>query len=131
MRKQAWKILAVLAMTVAGVLAQEVIEARLYTRIDQEHTKWISDVMGSVSTIKPGMTRSDLFRVFVAEGGISTRTHMTYVYKHCPLIKVDVDFSPVDASGATDENAAAVSPESPADRIIKISRPYLEGSHVD
>lgn len=132
MRKQAWKILALFAMTVVGVSAQEsVIDARPDLRIDQEHTQWIDHVMRSIATIKPGMTREDLFRVFSEEGGISTRTQRTYVYKHCPYIKVEVDFSPVDASSATDENSRSAGPESPADKIIKISRPYLEYTIAD
>jgi hypothetical protein len=40
------------------------------------------------------MTREDLLRVFITEGGLSTRTQQTYVLKVCPYIHVDVEFSP-------------------------------------
>jgi hypothetical protein len=129
MRTQAWTILALLVITVAGVPAQEIaIDARPDLQIDQEHTKWIDHVMRSISTIKPGMTRKDLSRVFGVEGGLSFRTHRKYVYKHCPYIKVDVDFSAAEVSEATNEDASF---ESPDDRIIKISPPYLEYSIAD
>jgi hypothetical protein len=58
------------------------------------------------------MTRSDLQLIFTTEGGISTRTQRTYVFKDCPYIKVDVVFSDTGATEAED-------------RIVSISRPYL------
>jgi hypothetical protein len=126
MRKLVWTILAVLVMTVAGVPAQEVIDPRGRGPIDQEHTNWVDHVMRSISTIKLGMTRKELFTVLTEEGGISTRTRRTYVYKHCPYIKVDVEFSPPDS----DTNPDALT-ENSEDKILKISRPYLEYSHMD
>jgi hypothetical protein len=72
--------------------------------------------MRSLSIIKPGMTRKDLLLVLTEDGGLSTRAHGRYVYKHCPYIKVDVQFSSIGAE--TDENSD--------DRVVKISRPYLE-----
>ena len=111
-----------LMFTVVGVLAQEVaMDARPGLQVDQEHTQWIQRVMNSILTIKPGMTRKDLSRVFTTEGGLSTRSERRYVYKHCQNIKVDVQFSPVDQ----DAN------ESPEDKIVTISKPYLEYSISD
>ncbi|HEV2697077.1 MAG TPA: hypothetical protein VGU90_03725 [Terriglobales bacterium] len=89
---------------------------------DEEHRLWIGEVMQRISTIQPGMTRGDLGSVFVEEGGISTRTQRKYVYKSCPYIKVDITFAPADKDQWT---------ERPEDKIISISRPYLEGVIVD
>jgi hypothetical protein len=119
-------MLAVLATTGLGVPPQEVIDARSRGPIDQERTNWIDHVMRSISTIKPGMTRKDLFTVLTEEGGMSTRTRKTYVYRHCPYIKVDVEFSPADS----DPNLDALT-ETSDDKIVTISRPYLEYSHMD
>jgi hypothetical protein len=128
MRKLTWSLLAVLVMKVAAIPAQEtVIGAGGRGTVDQEHTKWIDHVMRSISTIKPGMTRRDILTVFTEEGGLSTRTQRRYVYKHCPYIKVDVEFSPVNDMGEN-HNAAV---ENSEDRIIKVSRPYLEYSIAD
>jgi len=87
------------------------------SEIDLEHTKWVESVMRSILTIKPGATRKDLLNVFTEQGGLSTRTHQTYVYKRCPYIKVDVEFASVGGD--------AESIEMPGDQIVAISRPYL------
>lgn len=63
------------------------------------------------------MTRSDLLNVFTTEGGLSTRTHRTYVLKQCGIIKVDVEFS---ISGSEAE-----------DKIRQISKPYLNYAITD
>jgi hypothetical protein len=128
MWKLAWALLTVLVMTVAGVPAQETLtDAQSRTLINQEHTQWIDQVMRSIATIKPGMTRKDLVRVFKQEGGLSTRTRKKYVYKHCPYIKVDVEFSPASDMDANQDAAT----EKPEDRIVRISRPYFEYSITD
>src|SRR5262249_45938197 len=80
--------------------------------IDWGHSQWVSNVLAWIATIKPGMTRSDLLRVFTTEGGLSTRTRRTYVLKQCRTIKVDVEFA---ISGNEDE-----------DKITQISKPYID-----
>jgi len=116
MRRLTWIIVLVTA-TVIGVLAQGVeIDARPDLQIDRDHTQWIQQVMRSISIIKPGMTRQDLLQVLTEDGGLSTRANGRYVYKHCPYIKVDVQFSAVGAEA--NENSD--------DKVVKISRPYLE-----
>lgn len=82
---------------------------------EQKHTEWVQHVLASIATIKPGMTRRELLSVLDADGGLSTRTQSTYIYKHCPYIKVDVEFLPADRGAA----------EKAGDRIVRISRPYL------
>ncbi len=89
-----------------------------------EHTQWIASVLRWTYDIKPGMNQKDLLRVYTTEGGISTRTHRTYVLKGCPGIKVDVEFVPVG-------NVQDGLMESPNDQILKISKPYLDFSHMD
>jgi hypothetical protein len=89
-----------------------------------EHTKWIDSVLRQARTIKPGMTRQDLLQIFGEEGGMSTRTQRTYVYKDCPFIKVDVEF-------AVQENPDDRITEPLEDKIVKISRPYLNYSVMD
>jgi hypothetical protein len=114
--KLKWTTLLLAMMVISAVAQQADSDARNVTSSDREHTQWVDQVMRSISTIKPGMARKDLFRVLVEEGGLSTRSQRRYVYKHCPYIKVDVEFSPSDDQ----QN------ESPNDKIVTISRPYLE-----
>jgi hypothetical protein len=88
--------------------------------IDQEHTAWVASVIRTVQTIKVGMTRSDLMKVFATEGGFSTTSQRRYVYCECPLIKVDMKF----AASSRDE-------ELPTDKIVEVSHPYLAWSVGD
>ena len=125
MRKLSLTLIAVVAITVAAIRAQEtVVLTPPFSQADQEHTKWIDQVMANIATIKPGMTRQDLLSIFNTEGGLSSRTQRRYVYKHCPHIKVDVEFAPVDG-------VPFPSDEKPQDQIVKISRPFLEYSIMD
>ena len=87
---------------------------------DSDHTEWIAGVLKATQSIKVGMTRSDLLKVFTTEGGLSWSSQRTYVYRQCPYIKVDVKFA---ASRNTEEL--------PKDKIVEISRPYLAWSVMD
>src|SRR5689334_20998959 len=57
-----------------------------------EHTEWVARSLKEIETVKVGMTRADVQRVFNEEGGLSTLTSRRYVYRDCPYIKVDVEF---------------------------------------
>jgi hypothetical protein len=92
---------------------------------DTNLTKQISDILAECQKIKSGMTRAELLRVFTTEGGLSTATHRTFVYRGCPYIKVDVDFT------ASDPNQKMVVEERPTDTISKMSKPYLDWSISD
>ena len=94
------------------------------SRDTDEHTEWIMKTLKEIESVKVGMTRADLLRVFKEEGGISTRTRRRYVYHDCAYIKVDVEFEPV----GDPENKLR---QSPRDKIIKISKPFLEWSIMD
>jgi hypothetical protein len=87
---------------------------------DREHYDWVSSALRAMEKIKVGMIRSDLMTVFTDEGGLSTTSQRTYVYRQCPFIKVDVEFA---ASSRTEELST--------DKITKISRPYLAWSIAD
>ncbi len=95
------------------------------TKNDKELTKQVSGILVECQKIKPGMTRVELLKVFTIEGGLSTATHRTYVYRGCPYIKVDVDFE------SADQKAKRTDQEKPTDIITKISKPYLDWSIID
>jgi hypothetical protein len=86
------------------------------------HVQWVENALKDMQTIKVGMTRKDLLTVFTTEGGISSPRSRQYVYKKCPYFKVQVEF---ELSQPGDRLT-----ESPDDRIIKISKPYLEGTII-
>ena len=95
-----------------------------YSRGNDEHTEWIVKSLRKMESVKVGMTRADLLKVFTEEGGLSTRTLQRYVYRDCPYIKVDVEFEPVG-----EQNNRII--RSSEDKIIKLSKPFLEWSILD
>ena len=99
-----------------GVYESAVTETRTKLGLD------IENVLKESQTAKPGMTRAELSKVFSTEGGLSAVTHRTYVYRDCPYIKVDVDFTPSDPKQEA---------EKPTDVVTRISKPYLDWSIAD
>ncbi|HEY1218858.1 MAG TPA: molybdopterin-dependent oxidoreductase [Bryobacteraceae bacterium] len=110
------------------------------TPFGSEPARWIRENLPELESIQAGMTRKDLLKVFMSEGGLSTRTWQRYVYRKCIYVKVDVEFAPVGPvtprpapvadSRAWDRTLDSLG-ESPDDRITKISKPYLELSIRD
>jgi hypothetical protein len=88
------------------------------------HVDWVAEVLTRMQTVKPGMTRDALLKVFTTEGGISTALHRTFVSRDCPYFKVDVDFKPVGRPDR-DRKGRVTRREDPGDIIVTISRPYL------
>ena len=84
----------------------------------QKYLQWLSKSLLSIQTIKVGMTRRDLLTLFREDGGLQFIKSERYVYKQCPIIKVDVSFS-TDTSDHLN------------DRIESISKPYLENPYFD
>ena len=92
-------------------------------KTDAALTAKIKDALTELGKIKVGMTRADLLKVVTTEGGFSTRSGRRYVYKKCPYIKVDVEFETV---GDVERDG-----ESSKDKIVKVSKPFLEWSIGD
>ncbi|PYS25702.1 MAG: hypothetical protein DMF72_00765 [Acidobacteria bacterium] len=89
----------------------------------ENHNDWLARSLSEIQTVKVGMKRRDLLRLFTTEGGFSSRTSRKYVYKGSPYIKVDIQFQPAGATGNPRENLD--------DEIVQISKPYLEYSVSD
>jgi len=110
-----------LAVVALGV---RVAASRAGDEVDKNLAKQMSDILTEWKKITPGTTRTELLKVFTTEGGLSTAKHRTFVHRHCPYIKVDVDFT------LSDSKQSAVD-ERPTDTVSKISKPYLEWSIAD
>jgi hypothetical protein len=93
------------------------------TQTDATLSHEIAMVIRLVDLLHPGMTRADVLKNFTTEGGISGRSWSHYVYKKCPLIKIDVTF--VVRAGENHLNEAAT------DKIATVSKPYLQFSIYD
>lgn len=89
-----------------------------------EHSKWVAKSLREMQTIKAGMTREELMKVFQEEGGLSNRTSQRFAYRDCPYFKVDVTFEVFDTpDDKLTKNAK--------DKIKTISTPFLEWSIED
>ena len=111
------------------------VPVRSQTEPDQEdsnarHVQWVAESLKLMQSVKPGMTRADLLRVFTTEGGLSTGLQRTYVYRECPYFKVDVEFEAVGRPPRDVEGRVTLV-ESEADTIKTISKPYLQFSVLD
>jgi len=91
---------------------------------------WVAQVLKQMQTIKPGMTRMDLLKVFTTEGGLSTGLHRTFVSRECPYFKVEVEFEAV-GHPSRDLNGRVTLVEGSQDIIVNVSRPYLQFSSSD
>jgi hypothetical protein len=92
--------------------------------VDEEHSQWVGSVLRWTRAIQPGRTRRDLLKVFTMDGGIYSRSRQTFVLKGCDSIHVDVKFA-----FASDEQGRFT--ETPDDKIVTISKPYLDYFHAD
>ena len=119
MRKISLILLAMLIVACLTVFARSGAQSQ----DAKTHCEWIAQSLREMETIKVGMTRADLLRVFREEGGLSTRTQRQYVYRESLYIKVAVEFEPVETTG--------VFPENGKDKIVRISHPFIEWSVID
>lgn len=97
-------------------------------KIEQDREDWIRKAALEIGTIRVGMTRADLLKIFTTEGGISTRMNRMYVYRECWLIKVEVEFQPVPEKH--DKEGRIMGEEAPEDIITKISRPFIVAFNI-
>lgn len=103
---------------------------RVQAQSPQNHLDWVTDALKRMQTIKPGMTRSDLLKLFTTEGGLYTGLQRTFVSRDCLYFKVDVEFKAVGRP-SRDRDGRGTLIEDGRDIIVKISRPYLAFAVVD
>jgi hypothetical protein len=94
----------------------------------QDHDAWLRHVLEKMETIKPGMTRVDLLKVFKTDDGPPTGRRGTFFSRECPQFRVDVEFKP--AAGNV-YFSFKTSPEDYRDIIVKVSKPYLQSKVRD
>jgi hypothetical protein len=116
--------LLALALLSSALISPSGVQARVrQTPASQDHVAWVAEALKRMQTIRPGMTREDLLKVFTTEGGMFSETRRTFVSRDCPFFKVDVLF---DAVAPRANGGRVTFEELPQDIIVRISRPYLE-----
>jgi len=74
----------------------------------------------AVAKIHRGMTRSEVEKSFVVDGGLFSRQQTRYSFRLCPLIKTDISFD------LDPEKRGSFVTGSPNDVVSSVSKPYLE-----
>jgi hypothetical protein len=124
-------VLALLSSAAIGaVISVQVTPRAGQGPSSQDHVAWVAQTLKQMQTIKPGMTRMDLLKVFTTEGGLSIGLRRTFVSRECPYFKVDVEFEAV-GHPSRDVNGRVTLVEGSQDIIVNISRPYLQFSVTD
>ena len=59
---------------------------------DRSHDQWLQERYFEATSIKEGMTRADLVKLFRMDGGLQPFLPTRYVLKSSSFIKVDVEF---------------------------------------
>jgi hypothetical protein len=90
--------------------------------IPDDNCAAIRNALKEIGELKSGDSRAQLERSFELDGGLQVSRDSRYVFKKCQYIKVQVEFS---TSG--NETASLL----PTDKIVKISRLYLENPVYD
>ena len=88
----------------------------------EDSCKCATEVLEAVGKLKPGETRAALDTVFEEEGGWQVAADTRYVYKKCPYIKINVEFAGHEINKRS---------PLPTDKIVKVSKPYLDYSIKD
>jgi len=90
---------------------------------DKAHRQWLEERYKEATSIKPGMTRADLLKLFVQEGGFQSLTApQRYVLKGCNLIHLEVSFDKYDSANRRHDDSV---------RITDVSKPYLDRMVID
>ncbi len=84
----------------------------------------ISDALADIEKIKVGMKRKDLMEMFRTDGGISAINPERFVYEKCSFIKIEVKFEFIDKNNRFPKG-------NPEDKIVEISKPYVEHPFYD
>src|SRR4051812_13231533 len=113
------KIGILLTVLLLATGAQSFIETQ--DADEKAHQQWLDARYKEATSIRSGMTRADLLKLFSLNGGFQTTTQH-YTLKSCHLIKIDVSFDKYDFSNRQRDDSV---------RIVEISKPYLEPMTID
>ena len=110
-----------------GIQDSETLDGPVGTvKLMDDFSKRIASCLKDFETLKPGMSRSEISRLFPLDGGIHRISVVRFTHPDCPYFKVDVEFefdrNPDDQNRPT---------RGDNDRSTKISKPYLEAPFLD
>lgn len=109
---------------------------------DRNHDQWLQERYFEATSIKEGMTRADLLKIFRMDGGLQPLLPTRYVLKSSSFIKVDVEFDVPTGSkvlpetlrfemDSLNESSKYQFVSNDKLKIARISRPYVEPFSFD
>jgi hypothetical protein len=97
---------------------------------EDDHRRWLAERYAEAVSVRPGMSRRDLRRLFRPDGGLQTIPSGRYVLKSCPLIKVEVKFALPEGASPTDSRDENEGIDARLE-ITEVSKLYLEPEAAD
>jgi hypothetical protein len=130
MIRQLLVLLFLSTLTICASTSVRLTQSASQDLCSQNHQAWVSQTLTKIETIRPGMTRGELLKVFTTEGGLSTGLHRTFISRDCSYFKVTVDFDAVGRP-SRDKDGRVTLVEDSRDIIVNVSLPYLQFGVVD
>jgi hypothetical protein len=96
------------------VISTALLGQGAYTLPAKDHNDWLATQLKTIESIKPGMTRSDVLKVLLYAGGLSS-IRERFNPKTSPYITVEIEF-----------RRTADRSHHMEDFVLTVSRPYLE-----
>ena len=94
--------------------------------VQRERQEWVRRCLKDFEALKPGMTRAEVEKRFPIDGGLQGFSPVRYLHPDCPYFKVDVEFA-VQRDPKAQNRVAPTQ----ADKVTKVSKPYLETPFFD
>lgn len=95
-------------------------------KIMDDFSKRVASCLKDFQSLKPGISRSEISRIFPLDGGIQGISPVRFAHPDCPYFKFEVEFE--FKTDSDDQNRAIRGDD---DRATIISKPYIEAPHLD
>jgi hypothetical protein len=92
--------------------------------LEQAHKQWLNERYAEAISIRPGMSRAELLRVFKEDGGFQSIPATRYILRSCDMIQIEVKFDTEYGQAYKDKPDEDL-------KITKVSRPYLKYPSMD
>ena len=93
---------------------------------DKDRIQWVESCLKDFESIKAGMTRGQVDAKLTMDGGLQGVSPVRFAHPACAYFKIDVEFE--HKRNAADQNRAIADK---ADKVTKVSKPYIERPFAD
>ena len=93
---------------------------------EKDYAPWVESCLKDFESIKVGMTRGQVEAKLTMDGGAQSVSPVRFVHPVCRYFKIEVEFA--FKRNAADQGRAI---EDKADKVTKVSKPYIERPFFD